>query len=59
MIDIFGMPLEVISRPFNIEMLKLYKFVAFYLLLDMVPFMQKLFEIDAWKILILISHQLF
>ena len=35
MVDIFGMTLEVISRPFYIELLQSRHFVAFlYLLLD-------------------------
>ena len=39
------MTLEVISRPFNIELLALCHVVSFlYLLLDMGPLMQKLFK---------------
>ena len=44
---IFLENLEVISRPFNIELLQLRDFVAFlYLLLDMVSSMQILFKTD-------------
>ena len=39
MVDIFAMTLKVISRPFNIELLRL-------LLLDMVPLMQILLKTD-------------
>ena len=45
MVNIFGMTLEVISRPFYIELLQLRHFVAFlYLLLDMVSLKQTLFK---------------
>ena len=41
MVDIFAMTLKVISRPFNIELLRFCHFVVFLqLLLDMVPLMQ-------------------
>ena len=47
MVDIFGMTLEVISRPFNNELLRLCHFVVFLqLLLDMVPLMQILLKTD-------------
>ena len=39
MVDIFAMTLKVISRPFNIELLRLF-------LLDMVPLMQVLLKTD-------------
>ena len=39
MVDIFAMTLKFISRPFNIELLRL-------LLLDMVPLMQILLKTD-------------
>ena len=46
MVDIFGMTLDEISRPFNIKSLKLFQFCCFFLqlLLDMYPFMQILFK---------------
>ena len=45
MVDIFAMTLEVILRPFYIELLQLHHFVAFlYLLFDMVSLMQTLFK---------------
>ena len=41
MVDIYAMTLKVISRPFNIELLRFCHFVVFLqLLLDMVPLMQ-------------------
>ena len=47
MIDFVEMSLEVISRPFNIELLRLCHFVVFLqLLLDMVPLMQILLNTD-------------
>ena len=47
MVDIFGMTLEVISRPFNIELLRLCHFLVFLqLLLDMVLLMQILLKTD-------------
>ena len=47
MVDIFAMTLEVISTPFNIELLRLCHFVVFLqLLLDMVPLMQILCKTD-------------
>ena len=39
MVDIFAMTLNVISRPFNIELLRLF-------LLDMVPLVQVLLKTD-------------
>ena len=49
MVDIFGMILEVISRPFNIELLRLCHFVDFLqLLLDMIPLMQILLKTDLY-----------
>ena len=46
MVDIFGMTLEVISRPFYIELLQSRHFVAFlYLLLDICTInLQKKFD---------------
>ena len=45
MVDIFGMTIKVISRPFNIELLQLRHFGALiHLLLDMVSLMQTLFK---------------
>ena len=45
MVEIFAMTLKVISRPFNIELLRFCHFVAFLqLLLDMVPLMQILLK---------------
>ena len=45
MVNIFGMILEVISRPFYIELLQLHHFVALLcLLLDMVYLMETLFK---------------
>ena len=50
MVAIFGMTLEVISRPFNIELLRLCHFAVFLqLLLDMVPLMQILLKTDLCK----------
>ena len=47
MVDIFAMTLKVISRPFNIELLRLCHFVVFLqLLFDMVPLMQILLKTD-------------
>ena len=47
MVDIYGMTLEVISRPFNIELLRLCHFLVFLqLLLDMVLLMQILLKTD-------------
>ena len=47
MVDIFAMNVKVISRPFNIELLRLCHFVVFLqLLLDMVPSMQILLKTD-------------
>ena len=47
MVDIFAMTLKVISRPFNIELLRFCHFVVFLqLLLDMVPLMQILLKTD-------------
>ena len=47
MVDIFAMTLKVISRPFNIELLRFCPFVVFLqLLLDMVPMMQILLKAD-------------
>ena len=47
MVDIFGKTIEVISRPFNIELLRLCHFLAFLLLLlDMVLLMQILLKTD-------------
>ena len=47
MVDIVGMTIEVILRPFNIESLRLGFFVVFLqLLLDMVPLMQILHNTD-------------
>ena len=45
MVDIFGMTLEVISRPIYIELLQLHHFVTFlYLLLDIFSLMQTLLK---------------
>ena len=45
MVVIFAMTLKVISRPLNIELLRLCHFVVFLqLLLDMVPLMQILLK---------------
>ena len=47
MVDICAMTLEVISRPFIIELLRSCHFVVFLqLLLDMVPLMQILLKTD-------------
>ena len=47
MVDIIAMTLEVISRPFSIEVLRLCHFVVFLqLLLDMDPLMQILLKTD-------------
>ena len=47
MVDIFAMTLKVISRPFNIVLLRFCHFVGFLqLLLDMVPLMQILLKTD-------------
>ena len=47
MVDIFAMTLQVISRPFNIELLTLCYFVFFLqLLLDMVRLMQILLKTE-------------
>ena len=47
MVDIFAMTLEVISRPFNIELLTLCNFVGFLqLLLDMFLLMQILLKTE-------------
>ena len=47
MVDIVAMTFKVISRPFNIELLRLCHFVVFLqLLLDMVPLMQILLKTD-------------
>ena len=49
MVDIFAMTLAVISRPFNIEVLRLCHFVVFLqLLLDMDPLMQILLKTDLY-----------
>ena len=54
MVDIFGMTLEVISRPFNIELLRLCHFVVFLqLLLDMVLLMQILLKTDIVHVALL------
>ena len=45
MVDIFAMTLKVISRPFNIQLLRFCHFVVFLqLLLEMVPLMQILLK---------------
>ena len=47
MVDIFAMTLQVISRPFNIELLTLCNFAVFLqLLLDMVLLMQMLLKTE-------------
>ena len=49
MVEIFAMTLKVISRPFNIELLRFCHFVVFLqLLLDMVPLMQILLKTDLF-----------
>ena len=54
MVDIFGMTLEVISRPFNIELLRLCHFLFFLqLLLDMVLLMQILLKTDIVHVALL------
>ena len=54
MVDIFGMTLEVISRPFNIELLRLCHFLVFLqLLLDMVLLMQILLKTDIVHVALL------
>ena len=56
MVDIFGMTLEVISRPFNIELLRLCHFLVFLqLLLDMVLLMQILLKTDIVHVALLMS----
>ena len=54
MVDIFGMTLEVISRPFNIELLRLCHFLVFLqLLLGMVLLMQILLKTDIVHVALL------
>ena len=54
MVDIFGMTLEVISRPFNIELLRLCHFLVFHqLLVDMVLLMQILLKTDIVHVALL------